>query len=674
MQLHTRHDVSSLNRKVTHTFVFALGLIVACALLTFFSVRWVLDKELQKVHLINISGRQRMLSQRIAYAASQLSPTATKASRQESLVILKDAIDLFDKSHSALIGGSYQLGIPPDISDEMKSLYFSSESALDAISKQYIADTRALSVLGVSDPQYETTRRRIIETTKELLPKLNAAVAQHQKESEATVTLVIRLQHICLYVTLLALWFEARYIFAPLAKLVAENTSELLAQKEAIQHAAFHDPLTDLPNRRFLSKVADDLAKNRTHHKQVGLLSVDLDGFKQVNDTLGHKAGDVVLKQVAKRMLSSVGKDMIVARVGGDEFVILHPKARCIDELTVAAEQLIAAIAYPIKYEENLCKLGCSIGMVINSGKEIDFEKMLEEADTAMYGAKRKGGNRWLLIDDDVRQQQRFRERAALDISAAIESDQFEPYFQPIYDCQTRKLVGIEALVRWRSDDKLMPPSEFMSVAENLGVIAEIDCCIVKKTLDFVSHIDNQRFPTPQIHLNLSMKTLLNVDFASELESMVQSYNLPINKICLEVSECRLTETTTVRASTTLEQLHNLGFQIVLDNCGLGTTSIHDLANSWISCIKIDKSMVSEIDKDLSLQSTTQMLIQMARALEVDVIAEGIETKSESDFLLDIGCVNQQGFLFAKPASADEFLSVLDNVETPNTSERADYL
>ena len=446
---------------------------------------------------------------------------------------------------------------------------------------------------------------------------------------------------------------------------VEQRTRELREQiqaREAIQaqleHQVLHDALTGLPNRGYLrDRLQRVLGRVRRHPGQTfAVLYLDVDRFKVINDSLGHSAGDAVLVEVARRFLSCVRENDVVARLSGDEFAILLEDFQDPETPTFVAQRVIEAMAAPIALPESSVQPSVSIGIALGGGDTVNGEDLLRTADTAMYRAKAAGRNRFQYFEEGLELASKAQLALELDLREALLRCQFEPHFQAIVDLAGGRTVGYEALLRWRHPRRgLLGPAEFLHVAEDSGMIEAIDWQLFERACRGLHQLGGE---AGFVTLNVSPRHFANEDFADRLVSMIERQGLAPTRVHIELTEGTLLRNPE-RVRTALERLHARGVQTALDDFGTGYSSLSYLHQFPLQMLKIDRSFVTPLQQDGggSGEAIVSAILAMARSLDLEVVAEGIETESQRSRLQQLGCQRGQGYLFARPQPLEQLLA-----------------
>jgi len=436
------------------------------------------------------------------------------------------------------------------------------------------------------------------------------------------------------------------------ARVVAvRDIRERRAAEAKIRHMAHHDTLTGLPNRTlFHDRLSQAVAFARRNNVALTVLCLDLDRFKTVNDLTGHTGGDMLLKQVAERLRSSVRDHDTVARLSGDEFAIIQLGAAASDSANGLAERLVKTMALPFDLDGQQMVIGTSIGVAIFPGDADSGEDLVRAADTALYRAKTagRGTYRFFEADMDARlQERRLLER---DLRQALAGGQFELHYQPLVGCGTDDVLGFEALVRWRHPERgLVSPVEFIPVAEESGLIMPLGEWVMRTACAEAASWQNSK----KIAVNLSPVQFRHADLAKQILTILAETGLAPNRLELEITEGVLIEETE-RTLATLGQLKAAGVSVSLDDFGTGYSSLSYLQRFAFDKIKIDRSFIWEMERNADSMAIVRSVIALGRSLRITVIAEGVETAAQLALLQDENCDQVQGFLLGRPMPAGE--------------------
>ncbi len=431
-------------------------------------------------------------------------------------------------------------------------------------------------------------------------------------------------------------------------------------EKEArIHFLAHHDALTGLPNRTLLQDRLDQaVSKAKRDGDKIAILFIDLDRFKVINDTLGHHVGDMLLKEVAHRLNAAVRDSDTVCRQGGDEFIIVLPELEEMSNVAHVAQKILESISNEFLLEGEHLKVTPSIGISIfpDDGERIDV--LIKNADTAMYHAKGSGRANFQFFTENLNTIITERLELERDLASALNNNELELYFQPQVDLISGKLLGAESLLRWHHPVRgFVPPDLFIPIAEEAGLINRIGMWVLEEMLRKAEawKFDRQ-FNGLVFSANVSPRQLDEINFVEDVEKLFQRYNYPPECIELEVTETAVMEDIH-RSITTLSELKELGLHLAIDDFGTGYSSLNYLKRLPIDRLKIDRSFISDIPKDNNDETITRAIINLAQTLNLGVIAEGVETEEQANFLRQAQCHEAQGYLYSRPLSAADFVN-----------------
>jgi len=436
------------------------------------------------------------------------------------------------------------------------------------------------------------------------------------------------------------------------AKLTAEAQNRALEEaRRVMEHNSLHDALTRLPNRRFLDQR---LALAGDDGSPLTLLHIDLDRFKDINDTLGHAAGDAVLKQAAGVLRAHVPPEDFIARIGGDEFVLLSRRDPAEADFPALSARLIEAISEPMAIRGHDCRIGASIGIATRNDAEESAEQLLVNADLALYEAKRRGRNRVEAFNDELRLRTVEVKRLGDDILRGLEQREFRPFFQPQFDAETLEIVGVEALARWEHPTRgFIPPDMFLPVAESLNVVAQIDEAILEQALFQTIRWEAQGLDIPRVSVNVSCQRLHDEGLIEKLKAM----NIRPGSLTFELLESISFDTADDGLKRAIDQIKALGIDIEIDDFGSGHASIVSLLELSPKRLKIDRRLIQPLLESTAQQSLVHSIIDIGKVRGIETVAEGVETMAHAELLRRLGCQVLQGYAFARPMAGEDFLA-----------------
>ncbi len=431
----------------------------------------------------------------------------------------------------------------------------------------------------------------------------------------------------------------------------------------ALRYRSLHDPLTGLPNRRLYLAQLDAALERSGEQEPPGrpaVLFLDLDGFKYVNDSLGHQVGDALLVAVGARLSGAVRPDDLTARFGGDEFALLVEDVKDDADAIAIGRRINAALMAPFRIAGDELHISASVGVALSSGGD-SGDTLLRDADAAMYAAKERGRARCELFGAPHRERMTGRLQTENDLRRALERGEFEVHYQPIVTLADGSVVGVEALVRWRHPERgLVFPGDFISVAEETGLIVPIGTHVLQSACEQLAAWDAQGGSLAGISasVNLSARQMPQVDLLSIVDTVLAENRVEPSRLTLEITESVLMEEG-IAPEATMTVLRRMGVRLALDDFGTGYSSMSYLQRFHLDVLKLDRAFVAGLGSGGRDDAITGAVVTMAAALGMAVVAEGIETPTQLTALQDLGCKLGQGYLFAKPAPGDELVETL---------------
>lgn len=432
------------------------------------------------------------------------------------------------------------------------------------------------------------------------------------------------------------------------------DITELTGIQNKLQYLATHDSLTGLPNRvLFHDRLEMAIKQTRRNEEKLAILFVDLDHFKQVNDSLGHSIGDELLIEVAKRLQSLLRDSDTIARMGGDEFNILLDGFDNTESIITLVQKCIVAFKEPFTIQEQRLYATLSIGISIYPNDGINAELLLKNADAAMYKAKTEGRNTYQFYAHEMSEKAYERVIMENSLRIALKDNQFRVFYQPQIDLISGELAGMEALVRWEHPTLgIVSPDKFIPFCEETGLIQEIDFFVLESVVKQQIAWNLEGITIPKIAVNFSAKTLNSHSIADEVRTIMNFYRCPANCIAIEVTESHIMKNPD-EAIRILRELKALGLEISIDDFGTGYSSLSYLKKLPINKLKIDQSFIRDIPGDEDDIAITKTIIALAHNLKLDVIAEGVETLEQQQFLIANGCPLAQGYFYSKPIDTE---------------------
>jgi diguanylate cyclase (GGDEF)-like protein/PAS domain S-box-containing protein len=444
------------------------------------------------------------------------------------------------------------------------------------------------------------------------------------------------------------------------AVIVFHDVSAARAMSLEMAYNAQHDLVTNLPNRLLLhDRIAQAIALARRQNRPVAIIFLDLDRFKYINDSLGHATGDKLLQSISKRLLASVRRSDTVSRQGGDEFVILLSEITHPEDAATSAKKILLSLSAPHSIGGQDLHINGSIGISVYPEDGEDAETLIKNADMAMYHAKENGRNNFQFFKEEMNLKAVERQSLEGSLRRALEREEFLLHYQPKVNLDTGEITGVEALIRWQQCDRgLVPPSQFVRIAEDCGLIIQIDRWVLREACRQAREWQDAGLPFKRISVNVSAAEFRAKTFLAEVRAILRETGLEARYLDLELTEGVLMQHAESSAAA-LHALKAIGIHIAVDDFGTGYSSLSYLQQFPIDVLKIDKSFVHRITSDPHDSSIVSAIIDMGKNLKLRVIAEGIETEEQRTFLQAHHCAEGQGYLFSRPLAAAQFAHLL---------------
>ena len=437
-------------------------------------------------------------------------------------------------------------------------------------------------------------------------------------------------------------------------------TAQVKAEK-ALAYQVLHDPVTGLSNRfSFMDRLKQALVAMERLPSRLAVLFIDLDHFKEVNDSFGHDAGDQLLVEVGRRLSRASRRVDTVARLGGDEFVVLCASLRDDDDVTMIANRFVEGVRKSFVKRGRELSVTCSVGIIVTEDPHTDPEELIRGADEAMYEAKASGRNR-LRVYDPSEHIATSASRLKADLLSAIEGGQLFLLYQPLFSLENHSLVGVEALIRWRHPERgIVPPDNFIPFAEDHGLIGKIDSFVIDEACRQLSEwCSREGWPSDfTMAINVSGRELAELGFAAQVDDAIRRHAISPQQVCLEITETALVGGW-AEIQETLAALSSLGVRIALDDFGTGYSSLAHLQHMKVDIVKIDRSFVEHIGRSERDREIVAAVTAMSHALGISVVGEGVETEHQRDALAGLDCDQGQGFLLARPMSPEAVVTLV---------------
>ncbi|MCQ8866133.1 EAL domain-containing protein [Vibrio splendidus] len=464
-------------------------------------------------------------------------------------------------------------------------------------------------------------------------------------------------------------WSHLEKAYNDMASRLSKAYLDLTEEKKNFDFLAHHDPLTSLANRLLATKQLDEeIRKSYENNASFLLFYLDIDEFKTINDSLGHAPGDNLLVNVGHILSNLVGDKGFVARMGGDEFLVVYSNIG-LDEGEPIADRLNQALRKPYYIDDNSIFVSASIGVCEYPTHGLDRETLIRNADTAMYHAKRNGRDQYRVYADEMTHEVNDLIETNMGLHQAIANDELEVFFQPKVNLDSQDIIGAEALIRWRHPKLgLLPPVDFLEVAEKSDLIIDIDKWVFKKVANLITEWQRAGMDLQGVifSINFSARMFYMTDLADQLQVILDETDCQPHQLLLEITErdmMRDFET----CSRTIEVLHSKGYKIAIDDFGTGYSSLSVLKNLSADCVKLDRSFIEDINSSKVDYEITCAVLKLAQILDFSVIAEGLETQNHVTTLRQIGCKYAQGYFFARPLPIDDWVSyfLLNSEQNP---------
>lgn len=615
--------------RIKYAYWLALLAIVALATVTFATLSTMMSGQSRDTDVMILAIEQRELIRDIE-AQTRAGQTDTDKAR------LAQMIGTFSRNHDQLVGE-----VTADADDQNAALL---GNALDRSGTLFIDDSTSQLA--------EQKMPVIAEEASASVVIAYDALASYFSNKVAENADFIEMWHRILFVATIGLVvMVVMAIFRPLSASISNNARELAEAHDSMAYVAAHDGLTGLHNRAFLLDHFQSMISGAQRRgERLAVLQVDLDGFKQINDTLGHAAGDYVLVETAERMRQSCRATDLCVRLGGDEFVIVLSAAGSTQDINTVAGRIMRRLNDPMSYEGATINAGASAGIAVYPVDAEKADDLLVHADLALYDAKKKGGGDFAFFSDELRLELEHRKQLENDLVRAIEKDAFEVHFQPQVSLVDGKIAGVEALLRWPHPERgMIAPADFIPVAEKIGLMATIGRSGIRKSIAKAAEWYNDGIEFGRLAVNISGAELREPDFSEFLFEALAEFGLPSTRLSLEIVESVILDDDKLGISTRLRKIRAAGIHLELDDFGTGYASLSHVNPNEIDRLKIDRRFVHNIDDDSDNTKIVKAITELARGLGISIIAEGAETQEELNQLMEIGCEQVQGYSIAYP-------------------------
>jgi len=639
----------------------ALLIIAAMAMASYLFLQEMMGAQQGDQQLLALTSNQKALSQRVVFLAN--AATSADPAEQPALVAsLKAANAEFEKNYDALLD---RLGADPASPERLQpgtidNVLFAKPHHLDYFSTnlaangwRLVAALEAYLGIGTSSRYLADGERAKLDenVAGATLGGYAALGSLIEAGTERRMDSLLTLHRTLFFATIGVIIMVALFIFRPMSEVILQRTRELVDARNSMAFIAVHDALTGLHNRTFLTDHFDTLIKGAHRRRErLAVVQFDLDRFKQINDTLGHAAGDYVLVVTAQRMRDSCRASDLCVRLGGDEFVMILNGAGTTDDINMVAKRIMQRLNEPISFQGATVTPGASAGIAVYPVDADNADDLIVHADLALYSAKKQGGGNYSFFSEELRRELEHRKQLEADIRIAISEESFTVYFQPQISMASMAVTGVEALARWSHPQRgMIPPGEFIPVAEKCGLMAAIGRIIMTKAVREAAEWHRAGLEFGRLAINVSGTELREPDFDRFLFETLEVSGLPPEKLALEIVESVILDDEKTGIAAKLRHIRAAGVHLELDDFGTGYASLSHVNPNEIDRLKIDRRFVQNIDNNSDNSKIVRAITELARGLGISIVAEGAETEHELNSLRMLGCDQVQGYSIAYP-------------------------
>jgi diguanylate cyclase (GGDEF)-like protein len=648
-------DTLGVANKIRVSYWLAILLIAALATGSFAIMNGQIRGQSADKDLIFLAGEQTMLSQRITSLTQSAHETEQVYTHAAALNELRQRIADFETNHKRFMAAAEAgSGLSGSAKARLKALLTSPPYDVDFFARDIIADAKTFAALSANPAQRSLAVPISMASASAALSgyaQISDVLSQNARAMAEKAGALYRGLFSAMMLVLAA---AVLFIFRPMIRKVAQRTYELTTARNEMAYLAAHDRLTGLRNRMFLTDHFEHMIESAKRRKErIAVLHIDLDNFKGVNDTYGHMAGDHVLKEVGSRIKSVVRAADVPARIGGDEFVILLNGPGDIADIEGVATRIIEALNRPIEFDAMVFRSGASIGISIFPDDAENPDDLLVGSDLALYKAKEAGRGCVRFFSAELRRDHEFRRAMEADLRQSLKRGEINVHYQPQVSLATAQVTGVEALARWnRNGSEYVPPQVFLPIAEKAGLLLAIGRHVISSAIAQAAEWHRAGIDFGRIAINAARTELMKDDFVGFVLDQARTHGLPANKLSVEIVEGVILDDDTHDVAGKLCQLRNAGIYVELDDFGTGYASLTHINSNGIDRLKIDERFIQGIDSDRSKRRIVRALVDLAKGLDIAVVAEGAETIGELETLRDIGCLNVQGYGVAYPMDA----------------------
>ena len=652
----TTKDSGLFGVRLRRVYILALGAIGLLSIAAFIALDGFIAKQGTAATVINVAANQKTLSQRIANLSQAIALEQDADTLQEDKTLLYVAILDMSAAHRALLNGNASRNLAGIQSPKEAAYYFQGPYRVDAQIRGFLEKARRLLAEDGAARRGVISKDILRMARIDLTGALQVVVSYHEALARSNAARAETIHLGLLIATLSVLLGEAFFIFSPLASEVIRQEKAVRRQQTELTYSAFHDQLTGLFNRRYLRHYVETLTERSTSgaSPRYCAIVIDLDNFKTINDSNGHETGDKILCAVASVLGQELRDGDLAFRIGGDEFLVILP-TDLVETAQIVAARFKTKLMKARTPEPSFCVVSASFG-IATSSQAATFDEVVANADLALYASKAAGRNAVTVYEPGLRHQFETHRQTEKMIADALAASAFEPFFQPQIDMHSGALIGIEALARCQTiDGSWVSPADFIPIAEKTGQIVAVGKQVIEKAIESAACWHAAGITFGRLSVNASAAQLRDPDFVGFLKACLGESGLDASFLSIEILETVLFDNDDSLISV-VAALRDLKIGIELDDFGTGYTSIVNVERFKVDRIKIDRSFIAALDASGTNPHVLKAILTMARGLNVDVIAEGIETHGQQASLLALGCRSGQGFKFAKPMSEDDLL------------------
>ncbi len=655
-----RNEIDDVTRRRSRRYIPGLAAIATLIIAGSFLVWQAVVRQSEDGKILAVAGRQITLSYEIDRAAGVVA-LGEEETGAPAAVLLAAATDL-ERGHEALLEGDEVLGLGLGGSDAVAGLV----SALDPAARRIVDAADRIAAEGAATPPERLAA--LHRDTEIFRAGMEISVAEQQQSSTGRLENLQRVGLGLLLAILAALVLEGLFLFRPAARQIHQSwrerderhAEERARDQERLTYLSQFDPVTGLLNRaRLRERLRRALLRAGHEGGLVTVISLDLDGFKAVNDLYGHHVGDALLAEVASRLTRTVRESDLVARLGGDEFAVVLPDTQRVGHAETVARKLLDVLAGRFEVADQSLFVTASAGIAIFPLDADNVDDLLRDADLAMHAAKGQGPNSFCLLTDGLRQQTSERLQLIDDLRAALEEpEQFTILYQPKVDMGTGRVFGVEALLRWHHPELgLIMPARFIPLAEESDLIVPLGRLVLDRACAQATEWLAAGRHTMTVSVNVSSRQFRQGDLVETVAAALAAAGLDPRFLEVELTESTLIADDEATV-TAIERLKDMGVSVSIDDFGTGYSSLSYLKRFAIDAVKIDRSFVSEITENADDAAISEAIVGLGRSLRLKVIAEGVETPEQLEYLRSIGCDAAQGFLFSRPVPPEHIHDV----------------